>query len=67
MQHVGYYTRSRGGPDGDFRKPQYQVDQNHWIIEKDEAVPLESLREICRALTLLCTELDLFGGELVAF
>ena len=27
---------------------------------------LAPLREVCRALRLLCTQLDLFGGELVA-
>jgi hypothetical protein len=42
------------------RRPDHQTIAN---VRRDHR---ESRREVCRALTLLCTQLDRFGGALVA-
>ena len=39
---------------------------DHHTIAHFRRDHLKPLREVCRAFTLLCTQLDLFGGELVA-
>src|SRR5262245_9132535 len=39
---------------------------DHKTIAKVRRDHLKPLREVCRALTLLCTQLELFGGEWVA-
>jgi transposase len=39
---------------------------DHKTIANFRRDHLKPLREVCRALTLLCNQLDLFGGELVA-
>jgi hypothetical protein len=39
---------------------------DHTTIANFRRDHLKPLREVCRAFTLLCKQLDLFGGELVA-
>jgi hypothetical protein len=43
-----------------------KLKPDHKTIAKFRRETLQPLRQVCRACTLLCKQLDLFAGELVA-